>query len=109
MQSDFSVIPSIVGQIPGKIVITYEDVFGEQMREEKPFELFVQDQYIPPEGEFPGKPGDPGVYNPDMPMEPQQGMPAWLIIVIAVVGLAAVIVGVRLLVKARRKKELEEI
>ncbi|OQB21068.1 MAG: hypothetical protein BWY11_02216 [Firmicutes bacterium ADurb.Bin182] len=108
MQADFAVIPSVAGQIQGTVVITYEDAYGEQLREEKPFELFVMEDYVvPPDGEFPGKPGDGDVFNPGMPVK--QGMPGWLIIVLIVAGVAALIFGIRMLVKARRKRELEEL
>jgi hypothetical protein len=47
MRADFNIIPSTAGQIEGKVVITYEDVYGQQTRVEKPFTLNVQEAFMP--------------------------------------------------------------
>lgn len=44
MRADFSIIPSVGGDIAGEIVITYEDVYGEQMEERLPLNLFVNEE-----------------------------------------------------------------
>ncbi len=43
LSADFSVIPSVAGDIQGTIVISYEDVYGEPGEERLPFSLYVED------------------------------------------------------------------
>ena len=44
MSADFSVIPSVAGEIQGEVVITYEDVYGEPSEERLPFTLMVNEE-----------------------------------------------------------------
>ncbi|HWR22624.1 MAG TPA: hypothetical protein VN366_04025 [Feifaniaceae bacterium] len=107
MRADFNVIPSAAGQIEGKVVITYEDVYGEQTVVEKPLTLNVLENFMPDEGMM-GPDGE--VFNPGMePEQPQGGISTGLIIAAAAVVLIGVIVLVVLLKRRRRRKQLEEI
>ncbi len=46
MRADFSVIPSMGGNVEGNVIITYEDVYGTQTTEKRPFTLFVNESYV---------------------------------------------------------------
>ena len=105
MRADFNVIPSVEGQMDAKVIITYEDVYGQQIREEKPLTFNVMGSFNPEEGMGEGE----GVFQPGMEMPPQSSFPTGLIIAIAAValiGTAAVIVILR---RKRRRKHLEEV
>ncbi len=105
MRADFNVIPSVEGQMDAKVIITYEDVYGQQIREEKPLTFNVMGSFNPEEGMGEGE----GVFQPGMEMPPQNSFPTGLIIAIAAValiGTAAVIVILR---RKRRRKHLEEV
>ncbi len=108
MRADFSVIPSVAGQIEGKVIITYEDVYGEQTVVEKPLTLNVMENMMPDEGMV-GPDGE--VFNPGMegPMPPQGGFPTGLVIAIGAAVLIGGIVLLVLLKRKRRRKHLEEV
>ena len=100
MRADFVVIPSIGGDIAGKVIITYEDVFGETITEELPFNLFVNEEQ-PYDPTF-----DPIV--PDIPEDTGGAFPwwAWVIIGAAVIGAASVLIVV---LRKRRERRLEDV
>ncbi len=105
MRADFNVIPSVEGQMNAKVIITYEDVYGQQIREEKPLTFNVMGAFNPEEGMGEGE----GVFQPGMETPPQNSFPTGLIIAIAAVvliGTAAAIVIIR---RKRRRKHLEEV
>ena len=107
MRADFNVIPSVEGQMNAKVIVTYEDVYGQQIREEKPLTFNVMGGFNPDEGMGMGE-GE-GVFQPGMETPPQNSFPTGLIIAIAAValiGTAAVIVIIR---RKRRRKHLEEV
>ncbi len=107
MSADFSIIPSVAGQIEGEVVITYEDVYGEASEERLPFTLTVNEE-ITFDDPMMGMDGMDGmeVYNPDM--EEGGGMPWWAIalIVLALGGLGA---GGFILYKKKRARHLEDL
>lgn len=43
LSADFSIIPSVAGNIEGAVIISYEDVYGEPGQERLPFTLYVED------------------------------------------------------------------
>jgi len=117
MQADFNVIPSVAGEITGTVIVTYEDVYGEQTRVEKPLTLNVQDASAMQggegmEGPGAGKPGmiDGGgaeAFNPNGGAP--AGLPVWAYIAIgaaALLGIGALVVVLR---RKRRRKHLEEL
>ncbi len=107
MRADFNVIPSAAGQIEGKVIITYEDVYGQQTVVEKPLTLNVLENFMPDEGMM-GPDGE--VFKPGMePVQPQGGLPTGLIIAIGAAVLIGVIVLLVLLKRKRRRKQLEEV
>ena len=107
MRADFNVIPSTAGQIEGKVIITYEDVYGEQTRVEKALTLNVLENMMPEEG-MKGPDGE--VFNPGMEEQPPQGgLPIGLIIAIGAVVAIGVVVLLVSLKRKRRKKQLEEL
>ena len=118
MNADFTIIPSVAGDISANVVIAYEDVYGEAYELKMPVSLYVNDSgnmggdggivdggVIEP---MPGVDGKP--INGEMPIDGgmQQGMPTWVWIAIGVAVAAGAVVLIVLL-KRRRKKELEEI
>ena len=118
MNADFTIIPSVAGDISANVVIAYEDVYGEAYELKIPVSLFVNDSsnmggdggvvdggVIEPMPGVDGKPIDGG-FPIDGGMQP--GMPTWVWIAIGVAVAAGVVVLIVLL-KRRRKKELEEV
>jgi hypothetical protein len=119
MNADFTVIPSVVGDISANVVITYEDVYGEQYQLKMPFNVMVNDmgsgEIIDGGMPMPGKdgmepiPGDGGMVDGGMvDGGVQQGLPVWVWIVIGIAVLAGAAVLV-ILLKRKRNKELEEL
>ena len=114
MQADLSIIPSVAGEVDGTVVITYEDVYGQQTRVEKPLTLNVQDSSAMPNpgGEGGDKPGGkPGMGEGGEAFNPggaQAGLPLWAYIVIGVVAVAGIGSLIVVLRRKRRKKHLEE-
>lgn len=115
MRADFSIIPSVGGDIAGEIVITYEDVYGEQMEERLPLNLFVNEEIpmddpgmIDPETGLPIG-GDPGMIDPGVEVIGGEtgGFP-WVWVGIGVVVVAGAAVAI-ILLKKKRAKELEDV
>ncbi len=103
MRADFNIIPSTAGQIEGKVIITYEDVYGQQTVVEKPFTLNVQEAFMPgPEGE-----GD--VFQPGLEEELKPQTPTWIYIAGGVILAGGVVVLLSTLRRKRRKRELEDV
>ena len=103
MRADFNVIPSTAGQIEGKVIITYEDVYGQETRVEKPFTLNVMENSMPnpDEGE--------GVFKPGFEEELKPATPVWVYIAGGVVVLGGLFVLIKTLRRKRRKRELEDV
>ncbi len=103
MRADFNVIPSTAGQIEGKVIITYEDVYGQETRVEKPFTLNVMENSMPnpEEGE--------GVFKPGMEEELKPATPVWVYIAGGVVVLGGLFFLLKTLRRKRRKRELEDV
>ncbi|MBQ3201547.1 MAG: hypothetical protein IJB22_06465 [Clostridia bacterium] len=115
LRADFSIIPSVAGEVNGEIVITYEDVYGEQMEERLPLPLYVNEEMMMDD---PNMMFDPemGIMGDDIGMmEPgmeamagnEGGFPVWAWIAIGAAVAAAAAVTV-ILLKKKRSKELEE-
>lgn len=103
--ADISIIPLQAGDLKGKLVVQYEDEYGEVYEVSREFSAFVQEPFVPDDtmGEYPI---DGGALMP----EENTGLPTWAIVVIAVVGAAVVITVITIVVKkkrARRERELE--
>lgn len=116
MRADFSIIPSVGGDIAGEIVITYEDVYGEQMEERLPLNLFVNEEMpmddpgamIDPETGMPIG-GDPGMADPGIEtIGGQTGGFPWVWVGVGAAVVAAAVVAV-ILLKKKRAKELEDV
>jgi hypothetical protein len=103
MRADFNVIPSTSGQIEGKVIITYEDVYGQETRVEKPFTLNVMENSMPnpEEGE--------GVFQPGMEEELKPATPVWIYIAGGAVILGGLFFLIKTLRRKRRKRELEDV
>lgn len=104
MRADFNVIPSMAGQIEGKVIITYEDVYGEQTRVEKPLSINVLESFMPEDMMGP----DGEAFNPEME-KPQGGLPIGILIAIGTAVVIGVIVLLVSLKRKRRRKQLEEV
>ena len=117
MRADFSIIPSVGGDIAGEIVITYEDVYGEQMEERLPLNLFVNEEMpmddpgmmIDPETGMPIG-GDPGMGDPGIEVIGGQtgGFP-WVWVGVGAAFVAAAAAAIIILLKKKRAKELEDV
>ncbi len=101
MRADFNIIPSVPGEIAANVIVTYEDVYGVETRVEKPFTLFVQEEF---------KPGlDEDIFNP-MPEKPlpSRGLSPLLIIGGGVLAAGGTAAGLILKRRRRRRRELED-
>ena len=111
MAADFSIIPSVAGEIEGAVVITYEDVYGEPSEERLPFTLTVNEEIsMDPTMGMDGMEGMEGmegieVYDPGME---SGGMPwwGWTLCGLGVAGLG---VGGLLLYRKKRRRHLEDV
>ena len=115
MRADFSIIPSVGGDIAGEIVITYEDVYGEQMEERLPLNLFVNEEMpinepaIDPETGLPIGGGDIGIDPGVEVIGGETGGFPWLWVGIGAAVVAAGAVVAVILLKKKRAKELEDV
>lgn len=115
MRADFSIIPSVGGDIAGEIVITYEDVYGEQMEERLPLNLFVNEEMpmnepaIDPETGMPIGGGDIGMDPGVEVIGGETGGFPWLWVGIGAAVVAAGAVAAVILLKKKRAKELEDV
>ncbi len=116
MRADFTIIPSVPGEIEGNILITYEDSYGAVTEVRKPFTLSVmEDMYG---GDMMGD-GMDIVYPEDEYYDPYMdamgegdmggGFPWWGYVIVGVVALVVLIVVLNKVRAARRRRELEEI
>ncbi|MEL7601559.1 MAG: hypothetical protein AAGU77_00225 [Bacillota bacterium] len=103
MRADFNIIPSTAGQIEGKVIITYEDVYGQQTRVEKPFTLNVQEAFMP--GPEDGK----DVFGPGFEEELKPKTPTWIFVAGGVILAGGVVTLLTALRRKRRKRELEDV
>ncbi|MDD3920436.1 MAG: hypothetical protein PHO41_04610, partial [Eubacteriales bacterium] len=102
MRADFNVIVSEPGDIEGKVIVTYEDVYQEETRVELPISLYVMDDSAMMEFE------DPMMGEEVMGEgQPAGGFP-WLWVGIGAGVLAALVVLLILRKKKRRRRELED-
>ena len=108
MSADFSVIPSVAGEIQGEVVITYEDVYGEPSEERLPFTLMVNEE-VTFDDPMMGMEGMDGmeVYGPGME-ESGGGMPwwGWVLCGLGVVALGA---GGLMIYRKKRARHLEDV
>lgn len=108
MSADFSVIPSVAGEIQGEVVITYEDVYGEPSEERLPFTLMVNEE-VTFDDPMMGMEGMEGmeVYGPGME-ESGGGMPwwGWALCGLGVVALGA---GGLMIYRKKRARHLEDV
>ncbi|GEM_PF-315512 len=115
MRADFSIIPSVGGDIAGEIVITYEDVYGEQMEERLPLNLFVNeempmdDPMIDPVTGLPIGGGDIGMDPGVEVIGGETGGFPWLWVGIGAAVVAAGAAVAVILLKKKRAKELEDV
>lgn len=115
MRADFSIIPSVGGDIAGEIVITYEDVYGEQMEERLPLNLFVNEEMpmndpaIDPATGLPIGGGDIGMDPGVEVIGGETGGFPWLWVGIGAAVVAAGAAVAVILLKKKRAKELEDV
>ena len=108
MSADFSVIPSVAGEIQGEVVITYEDVYGEPSEERLPFTLMVNEE-VTFDDPMMGMEGMDGmeVYVPGME-ESGGGMPWWGWVLCGL-GVVALGVGGLMIYRKKRARHLEDV
>ena len=108
MSADFSVIPSVAGEIQGEVVITYEDVYGEPSEERWPFTLMVNEE-VTFDDPMMGMEGMDGmeVYDPGME-ESGGGMPWWGWVLCGL-GVVALGVGGLMIYRKKRARHLEDV
>lgn len=108
MSADFSVIPSVAGEIQGEVVITYEDVYGEPSEERLPFTLMVNEE-VTFDDPMMGMEGMDGmeVYDPGME-ESGGGMPWWGWVLCGL-GVVALGVGGLMIYRKKRARHLEDV
>lgn len=108
MSADFSVIPSVAGEIQGEVVITYEDVYGEPSEERLPFTLMVNEE-VTFDDPMMGMEGMDGmeVYGPGME-ESGGGMPWWGWVLCGL-GVVALGVGGLMIYRKKRARHLEDV
>ena len=123
MRAEFDVQTDVAGDIAGEVVISYEDVYGEQMQERLPLQMFVNEQIaIDPVLEDGAMAGgmedsyaDPAMGYADDGMsggmggaEGREGIAwYWWALAIAAVSAGVVVLGIRR--HRQRKKELEAL
>ena len=98
---EIMITPMEAGVQNCKLVFTYEDAAGNQLRTEEPFVMTVEEA---PQIEDPGM-MDPGM---EIPVEDESGMPGWLLPVVGVVVLIAAATAFVVINKKRKAKKLAE-
>ncbi len=98
---EIMITPMEAGVQNCKLVFTYEDAAGNQLRTEEPFVMTVEEA---PQIEDPGM-MDPGM---EMPVEPEGGMPGWLLPVVGVIVIIAAATAFVVVNKKRKAKKLAE-
>lgn len=94
---DFLITPEVAGQNECTLVVTYEDDAMQVLQKEFPFQVFVNEMYVPEE---------PVMDDPSM-MEPEQSGPSLWIILLA--AAAAVVIVVIVLRRRKKKKAAAEV
>ena len=107
MQADFTILPTMAGDLSGNVVITYEDANFASYTEKLPFTLFVSEEVDPMmgmemEGMYPG--GEDFVVD-----EPAPGIPGWVWFVIGGAVVLAGLVVLIIILKKRRARSLEDL
>lgn len=93
------VTPLEAGTAECKLVFTYEDAAGNQLRTEKPFTMTVDEMPIMDDPML----DDPGMMEPGM--EEPSGTPAWLL---PALGTVAVVAAATALIVARKKRKAKK-
>lgn len=97
--------PSKTGPVKGKIIFSFEDSQGKELREEKEFSGEVMEMSMPDNGGMPG-PNDPG----NMPLpEEKKGLSLVAKIAIGIGAFVLVAIIAILLVRRKRKKRQAEL
>ncbi len=100
MRADLIVIPDRAGEVQGKVLINYENVYGEPTVESVDFTMFVND-FGPSGG------GEEMMPMPEEPVaKANLGWLLWLVIGLVVAG---GVVALIIILRKRRKKFLEEL
>lgn len=94
------ITPIEAGTADCRLVFSYEDAAGNQLRTENPFTMIVDEA---PVFDDPGM-DDPGMYDPGME-ESNSGTPAWLL---PALGVVAVIAAATALIVARKKRKAKK-
>lgn len=121
MRAEFDVQTDVAGDIAGTVVITYEDVYGEQLEERLPLSMYVNEPMsmepviddpsmaLPEGGDMAGDPMAGGDMAAMGGMEGGSGGIAWYWWAIAIVAVAAGVVLLGILRHKKRQKELEAL
>lgn len=108
MSADFSVIPSVAGEIQGEVVITYEDVYGEPSEERLPFTLMVNEE-VTFDDPMMGMEGMDGMEVYGSGMEESGGGMPWWGWVLCGLGVVALGVGGLMIYRKKRARHLEDV
>lgn len=108
MSADFSVIPSVAGEIQGEVVITYEDVYGEPSEERLPFTLMVNEE-VTFDDPMMGMEGMDGMEVYGQGMEESGGGMPWWGWVLCGLGVVALGVGGLMIYRKKRARHLEDV
>jgi len=100
---EFNIIPTVPGQVNGRIIFEYETASGEKLEYVKDISMNVMEMSSMPVDNFPMDPMEPGT---EMPNEKGFFGSVWFYIILGVV-VAGVTVAIILIVRKRRKKKEE--
>lgn len=99
---EFNIIPTMAGQVNGRIIVEYETATGEKQEYAKDISLNVMDMAMPVD-DFPvDNPMEPGA---DMPGQKGFFSSVWFYIILGVVVVGAAVAVVLIVRKRRKKKE----
>ena len=102
--ADFSVTPEMAGYLSGDVVISYEDVYGEQMELRVPLELNVNETVIPDEPTDPSEPS-----TPDTPTDNTSFLAKyWWALALGGVAVGGAVAGI-VVKKKRHARSLEDV